>query len=265
MKNILVPIGNTDTATNTLQYAIDLAAAFEARVYLMHAYTLLPRAGAISNVEGVMQRTSQQTLDALVEQVDSKAVPIKVVTYKGDVIDGIKDFEKEFDIDLIVVNPRSTDIREEVFLGSTSGSIVKNTHSSVLVVPDGYSFRPVKSILAAFKSGKIKKEKHKVEVLKDFIRTFQTEVKLLLVKTPGYEEDDLKISAGLMDISRNVTITENATTYQAVLEHFQSVQPDMLCVFRRKRGFFQKLWESNAILKKDFYTTIPLLVLKGES
>jgi len=37
----------------------------------------------------------------------------------------------------------------------------------------------------------------------------------------------------------------------------------MLCVVRRKRGFFTKKWEKNVILKKDFTSLIPVLVLPG--
>ena len=65
-----------------------------------------------------------------------------------------------------------------------------------------------------------------------------------------------------MDISEQLTLTENATTYQGVLEHFQSQHPDLLCVFRRKRGFFKKLWEKNTILKSEFFVKIPVLMLR---
>jgi hypothetical protein len=37
----------------------------------------------------------------------------------------------------------------------------------------------------------------------------------------------------------------------------------MLVVFARKRGFFEKLMESDMVYKKDFFTKIPLLVLKN--
>jgi len=36
-----------------------------------------------------------------------------------------------------------------------------------------------------------------------------------------------------------------------------------LCVVRRKRGFFTKKWEKNTILKKDFHSKRPVLVLSG--
>jgi len=37
----------------------------------------------------------------------------------------------------------------------------------------------------------------------------------------------------------------------------------MVCVIRRKRGFFARLWEQNHIKKEDFESRIPLLILKG--
>ena len=61
----------------------------------------------------------------------------------------------------------------------------------------------------------------------------------------------------------NTTTSENATTFQGVLEHYKSNDPDMLCVVRRKRGFFMKKWEKNVILKRDFHSPIPVLVLRG--
>jgi UDP:flavonoid glycosyltransferase YjiC (YdhE family) len=38
MKQILVPIGSTDNAKNTLQYAIDFAAEMDAKVFVFRAY-----------------------------------------------------------------------------------------------------------------------------------------------------------------------------------------------------------------------------------
>ena len=57
--------------------------------------------------------------------------------------------------------------------------------------------------------------------------------------------------------------SKNATVFQGVLEFLHEQQPDMLCVIRRKRGFFKKLWEDDRVKKIDFDSSIPLLVLKG--
>ena len=115
----------------------------------------------------------------------------------------------------------------------------------------------------ALKSAVIKKE-NALNPLIDIKEQFKSIVNLLLVKTPYHNEGDFDIDQKLSTIITNTTYTENATTFQGVLEHYKDNDPDMLCVVRRKRGFFTKLWEKNTILKKDFQsTTLPVLVLSG--
>ena len=97
--------------------------------------------------------------------------------------------------------------------------------------------------------------------LLEIIKAFNTKVNLLQVKTPDYKEEDLILDDALKAIQNTLTISENVTTFQGVLEHFQTNNPDLLCVFRRKRGFFKKLWEKNTVLKSEFHCSIPLLVL----
>ncbi len=127
-------------------------------------------------------------------------------------------------------------------------------------MPKGSVFAPYENILTAFRSGVLKKKK----VLGPLVaikEKFGSNVSLLMVKTPNYTPDDLKINTALMDIASQVTMTEHATTYLGTLEHMQSHQPDLLCVFRRKRGFFSALWEKNTIRKSEFSARIPVLVL----
>lgn len=51
MKHILVPIGTSKNATNTLQYAIDFATEFNAKVFVFRAFNIIGKAGTIINVD----------------------------------------------------------------------------------------------------------------------------------------------------------------------------------------------------------------------
>ncbi len=263
MKHILVPIGSTENSINTLQYAINFAEATNAKVFVMRAYKVLTKAGAFVNADDTMQRETNLYLRAMINSVDRKNVAIKMITAKGDVLESITAIDRELGMDLIIMGPKSNSIKEEVFLGNTSGSVLKQTNIPMLIIPDGYQFSPIKSVLTAFKSGIMNKE-NVLSPLNKILKTFKASSNLLLVKTPNYTEDDLVLDSNLGDIKNELTVTENATTFQGVLEHFQSHNPDLLCVFRRNRGFFQKLWEKNTILKKEFHCNIPLLVLRGK-
>tara|TARA_R110000787_G_scaffold13816_2_gene42964 strand:+ start:1493 stop:2278 length:786 start_codon:yes stop_codon:yes gene_type:complete len=260
MNHILVPIGSNANASNTLQYAIDFAKEVDAKVLVFRAYKVLSKAGTIINITDIVERETNLYIQTMISSVDTKGVDVKMITAKGGTIESIQAVQQELGIDLIVVGPRSNSIKDDVFLGSTSGSIVKKTEIPVLIVPEHYKFTPFKSALTAFKSGKLEKESV-LYPLQEIKRVFKTKVNLLLVKTPNYKEEDLVLDASLIAIQNTLTISENATTFQGVLEHFQSNDPDLLCVLKRKRGFFKKLWEKNTVLKSEFHCNIPLLVL----
>jgi len=260
MNNILVPLGTSPDAHETLKYAIDFAADFGANVFIMDVYQVAIGAGSLGKVEEKVEATHRENIKALVAEMDTKGVDVKIASYNGDIIDGLKEITKELDINLIIIAPRSNDINEELYLGNTSGRIVKQTNIPTLVVPKGTGYLPIKSILVAFKSGILKRSKVLYPLI-SIMRKHKASVNLLLIKTPGYTEDDLKINTALLDVSKNLIISENPTTYHGVLEHFQAKNPDMLCVFRRKRGFFKKLWEKSTVLKSEFHATVPVLIL----
>ena len=260
MKNILVPIGTSPDAHETLQYAVDFAAEFSSNIFVMEVYSLITKAGSLANISDKIAESGKERIKGIIDQIDSRNVDIKIASYKGDLIDGLKEIDKELGIDIIIIAPRSNDINEELYLGNTSGRIIKRTDIPTLIVSKGTALKPVKTILVAFKSGVLKRQRI-LNPLVDIKKRFRAKVNLLLVKTPGYSDDDLKVDTTLMDISSQLTFTENPTTYLGVLEHFQAQHPDLLCVFRKKRGFFQNLWEKNTILKSEFSARIPVLVL----
>ena len=264
MKNILVPIGSSENSINTLQYAIDFAHEVGAEVFVLRAFIAQSKAGTMIDVSAILERESNLYMRSMINSVDRKGKNIKLISAKGNVVDSVAAVHKEIGVDLIMMGPKSNSIKEGVFLGTTSGSVVKQSDIPVLIVPESYVFKPFNSVLTAFKSGIVNRK----DVLKplQFVKNkFNPVINLLLVKTPGYVEEDLVIDEALASLQSSLKITENATTFQGVLEHFQSNNPDVLCVFRRKRGFFKKLWEKNTILKKEFHCSVPLLVLNGKS
>lgn len=262
MKNILVPVGSSKNAVSHLQYAIDFAEAFGAKVFVVQVYNVFTKAGTMIKVDKIIERESLSFLNDLVSKVDKKGVDVIVKTLKGNLIDTLELACKAADVDLVLVEPRTNSINDEVYLGKTSGKIIKQMDVPALIVPEGYKFSKPSTILMAIKSAIIKKD-NVLQRLIDFKLKFDATVDLLLVKTPYHKEGDFDVNEELSALVRNTTESVNATTFQGVLEHFQSHNPDMLCVVRRKRGFFAKKWEKDTILRKDFFIKKPVLVLSG--
>lgn len=263
MKNILVPVGTTANAITNLKYAIHLASMNAATVYLINLYKEFSKVGGLTKVNQFMIEDSEELLNQVLAEVDKKGVNVISKSIKGDPFEGIARISEQLKIDLIILSPQSIEIADEIYLGNITGKIVKQTDIPILIIPKNYIFRKIENILLAFKQAKLENGDD-LKPLTDLANNFSAKISLLYVKTPEVAMDHDPIAPELLALNRQVTITENATVFQGILEHFQSHHPDMLCVFRRKRGFFEKLWEKNTILKRDFHTSKPLLVLKGQ-
>lgn len=265
MKNILVPIGSNDHALNTLQYAIDFAKVQKAKIYLVHVYTSPKISGAVLGVDNIMERDSKAILKENLSKVDIKDVKIITSTLKGySIIDTLKQLIKLLKIDLIISSTKNDGADENLFLGKITGSIIKDTEVPVLIIPAGVKFKPIKKILMTIKSGSIK-SLTTLDLLIKIKKSFDAKINLLQVKTPKLDAADLELNKTLESLIDKLIPTSNATVYQGVLEFLHEEDPDLLCVIRRKRGFFKKLWENDSVKKVDFDSHIPLLVLKGLS
>ena len=260
MKNILVPVGSSENAVSNLQYAIDLAKFIDGKVYVVSVFQEFSKVAGLSKVNTLLKEESENRLDEILSQVDNKGVAVISHPIKGEILEGINRVGKQIPIDLMVLAPRSNSIKEEVYLGKTSGKLLKQTNFPILIVPEGVVFKEPKTMLMAFKNGNFEKD-NLLDVVLKFVNRFGTEVHLLHVETPESTQEMLQLTDNVKSLQSSYTKSENATTFQGVIEHFQHFLPDMLCVVRRKRGFFKKLWEKNEILKKEFHTSKPLLVL----
>ena len=262
MKNLLVPIGSSGNAANTLQYAIDFAHVINAKVYVTQVYESTRIAGALKNIDAFLEEETNKELQEILNTVNTKNVEISSVTMKGKVLESIEAMAKHLKIDLIVSSAKSVSLDETVYLGKIAGSLIKDIEVPVLIVPAQYRFKSVSKILIAIKSGKIKPG-YVLEPLEKIVNTFSATIDLIQIITPKTSEEEKEVSEELKKLATNFKTTENATIFQGVLEHLHITEPDMLCVIRRKRGFFAKLWETDTVKKSYFESRIPLLVLKG--
>ena len=138
MKNILVPVGSSKNALSHLQYAVDFAEAFGAKLFVVQVYNVYTKAGTMIKVDKIIERESLSFLNELVSKVDKKNVEIIVKTLKGSLIDTLELACKAANVDLVLIEPRTNSVKDEVYLGKTSGKIIKQMDVPALIVPEGY-------------------------------------------------------------------------------------------------------------------------------
>jgi len=262
MKNILVPIGSNKNAINTLQYAIDFAEGTGTKIYVVKVYGVSKVASSMKNIDTILEEDSNKELKEIIAEVDAKDVEIKSKSIKGDIVGSLERVAKQLQIDLVVSSARSCSTDEKIYLGRTAGGLIKSTNIPILIIPKVYKFKAVSKVFMAIKSKKISASEV-LAPLKNILNRFTSKLDLIQVITPKFKDEDAELNVELDSLTTSFKTTDNATVFQGVLEHLHESNPDMLCVIRRKRGFFKRLWEKERVYKKDFESRIPLLVLKG--
>ncbi len=254
MKTFLVPISSLKEKMSTIIYAIDFAKAVGAEmIYGIQ----LNKIEEDDHLEELVAHAKKQNVD-----INFRPLPTE-----ENIIDFVKSFSKDFSIDLVIASARTPKTHEKLYLDDLSGSIVRKTDMPVLLIPENYKFKTINTVLTAVKSGVVKME-GALKPLEASLEALEARMTLLQVKTPTFLPEDLMFDKDLAAVTSKYYSSENATLFQGVLEYIHVVEPEMLCVFRRKRGFFKQLWDDaihdNGVRKSDFESRIPLLVLKGE-
>ena len=262
MKTILVPLGTSDKAISTLQYAVDFASVCGAKIYVIQVYGITNATYAMKKMDTILEADSKDELADILSKVDAKNIDIISKSVKGQITDSISRIAKQLNVDLVIASAKNSSADSSIYLGPITGGLIKNTELPMLIIPKGYVFKPINNILLGLKSGVIR-HSHVLDPLHNLLSVFKAKVNLLHVITPHNNEEDNILDDQFKAITQNVIKSENATVFQGVLEHLLEVKPDMLCVIRRKRGFFSRLWKQNSVKKIEFESRIPLLVLKG--
>lgn len=247
MKNILVPIGSVENGINNLRYAVNFANITQARVYVTCIKTG-------DNTEAILKE--------VLDNVHAQHIQVVSKFISGDIFEGIASFAKALHIDFIILSPQSIELNSSIYLGKVTGKIVRETNIPMLIVPRDYLFRRFDNILMAFKNANFKNEDN-LETIEEIKDIFNAQLHLLHVKTPDAPEEASIVSERLLANKDSLTNTNNATVFQGVLENYQAINPDMICLLRRKKqNMFEKFWQRNEILKEEFHSSKPLLILR---
>tara|TARA_R110002049_G_scaffold31601_2_gene106674 strand:- start:442 stop:1203 length:762 start_codon:yes stop_codon:yes gene_type:complete len=252
MKTFLVPISSLKDKKATLLYAIDYAKVVGAEM-----------------IYGIQlnEISEEDHLEEIMAHAEKQGIAINFRFLVGETLDYIKGFCADFNVDLIVASANTPKTSDKEYLDNLSGSIVKKTEMPVLLIPENYEYKPINTVLTAIKSG-IVETKGSLTTLEDMLVKTKADMTLLQIKTPSYLPEDLMFDKDLAILTSKYYSSENATLFQGVLEYIHVINPDIICVFRRKRGFFEKIWNDitldHSLNKADFESRVPLLVLKGD-
>lgn len=139
-KIILVPTDFGEAAEAALDYAVDLAEAVDAKIFLLHTFELpivgLPDGvvAATAELTSRIVNAAEKALGDAARRYAGRKAPLKTLLRQGDAREVILKEAKEHGADLIVIGTHGRRGIARALIGSVAESIVRTSPVPVLTV-----------------------------------------------------------------------------------------------------------------------------------
>ena len=189
MQKILVPTDFSKEAENALKTAI-IAKKFDAEIYLLHMLDLPlnlidPVQGNSQNVPEALyfMKLAHMHFSKIKESDYLKDISVTEAVQFNHAFKGITEFAKNNNCDLIIMGSHGSSGFQEMFAGSNTEKVVRQSEIPVLVIKEeAKDFKIEKFILAT--DTEIDNKKTLLKAI-EFSKLFEAELHLLFVNTPN--------------------------------------------------------------------------------
>lgn len=269
MKNILCPTDFSDAAQSAVAYAAKLAQAMQCDLTLLNVQSVFDLTPA------EVFRGKEMTLEGAAERLEAEARQIakafKIGCY-ADVESSSQRLStvihhKAKDFDLIVMGSDGPDDLYQFFGGSNTYNAIVKSEIPLFVVPTGYAYSEIKTMVYAFDY--LKERYLPLTRLVPVIRSLKCELTVLQVMEEAYSkeaEDDLKELQFIIrnlykdDITFHYDTIRSSEIAQSINSYILRSQPDALALCSVHRNLTQRLFHKSVIKHITAFCSYPVFV-----
>ncbi|MDN4164456.1 universal stress protein [Cytophagales bacterium LB-30] len=249
MKTLLVPTDFSANSYNACKLARTLAGSTGAEIHLLHVvYTPADWELMTDEMKSHYPESQKKVSDAeaklkeLSQDVLFTGVDIKSSLAYGAPIDSINRYLSKQEVDLVVVGSHGSASKADLFIGSNTQKVMRNTHVPVIAVKGNYELPEVNKILFASNFGA---DAHApFQRIRKIAQALSAELELLYVNTPHEfknSEDIEAILDAFIDANKakgevKVSVRNNKDVAQGILTHCQNIKADMAALVTHRKA-----------------------------
>jgi len=272
MKQILLLTDFSDNAHNAIKYAMHFFKSEVCNFHLMNVHKVdsyisddLMTSSKDSIYESIT-KTPKTEIDKLItdltQEFNNDKHTFNAVIDFDVFIDAVKQAVKNKSIDYIVMGTNGATGAKEVLLGSNTRNVIRKVNCKAIIVPENYSFKPIKELLLAL-DPKDELNGNTFTELLEFLETYQLDLHVLRIH-PNHEtsKNEFNDKSNLALIKCEYRLVKNVPIDQAVSQYLELNSIDFTAIIIQKEGFFEYLF-SNASTSKIDIAKInkPIIVL----
>lgn len=269
MKKIIFPTDFSKASESARKVAIDFSLKNEAELYIVNIYQMpYVRSGSFSSsLLDVIKKDSHNKMDALANSLKEQYPDLKLIDQcvLGDPIQAICDMSEEIEADMIVMGTHGASGIEEIFLGSNTQAVIKNSTVPVLAIPNGAEFKGVNNL--AFASDLNFENSNKaIKTIKTLTKQFDTHLNIIHFADflEDSEASEEKVNEVFKDVNYKYLEQLAANLERGIADYIKFEEINLFMMIHRKHNFWERLFSSSNSEKRAMHTKVPLLVLKED-
>lgn len=266
MKKILVPTDFSRIADQALTYALEIGAKFDSELLLYHVYHVSkvdynrdfpPDEQPLKNqLERKMELTQLKFQEAITE----KGLRVKTKVAREPILAVFDRKVQEHEIDLMVIGSKGASGLKKVIFGSVAATALNMAKVPIFVIPPDSNTMPIKHIVLAVDQQSISQAI--LTPLQQLATAFGARVTILNVRestpTPHLRRKNFPLDGVEVNYQEIPMLTNINDTISAFVKNTDC---DLLCMIRREKGFFERLFEGSNTVNQAYRSQKPLLVL----
>ncbi|MEM9077083.1 MAG: universal stress protein [Bacteroidota bacterium] len=279
MQKILIPTDFSENAWNAISYAMHLFRDRKCTFYFLNTYTpVIPSSRFMANiVDGVRivdavrdasQKGLQQTVEQVKKEFNNSNHIFETISSFNLLVEEVKDVVEEFGIHLVITGTKGASGIDEVFMGSNTVRIIKNTkRCPVLAIPQHFDFIAPSEIAFAtdfnrfYSSSELQPLLDLADMFKATIRIVHVQYKLKALSE--LQQFNLNMLRRYMkDTEHYVHTVSELNSVSHTLEMFsEELDIHLLAMLNYQHSYMEKMTREPIVKRTAFHTQIPLFVI----
>ncbi|NJK82890.1 MAG: universal stress protein [Saprospiraceae bacterium] len=196
----------------------------------------------------------------------SEQASMEAVVVQGEPIACIVDRANKMNYDLVVMGTKGATGLKEIFLGSVTSTILKKVNIPILAVPAKFQFEQIKTIVLAVDQQGLQQEAT-IRPLIDLAKAVYATINIYHLVEED-ETSDLDIAPAIDLLLQEVphtfhTEVKSMSVNEAINAFVKTQQADLLCMIRRKKTFWDRLFFESSTKKEVFDSPVPPISASG--
>jgi len=279
MKRILIPTDFSKNAWNAICYAMHLFQNEHCTFFLLNTYTpAIPSSRFMApmingaKIEDAVKSSSEKGLQRTLEQIETKFSnyrhSFETISSFNLLVDEIKDVVGTHAIDLIVAGTKGASGMDEVFMGSNTVRIIKNTKKCpILAIPQNFEFTTPSEIAFATDFNRFYSLSELMPLI-DLAKIFKATIRIVHVQfkikaLTELQQFNLNMLRKYFDEVEHYvhTVTELNSVSHTLDVFSKELDIHLLAMLHYQHSFMEKMTREPIVKRTAFHTQIPLLVI----